>query len=145
MLGEKLPLRSFKDQGRSWTHLYRFYEPHFGTILISKSIKKTHIRLLKSWWIFYWLMSSRSTLIFETSKWKFFTKQQLMSKEKLKATFKMFDKDNSGTISKELLSYLVIIDNYIIFKLKLVSCNNFSFYTTMIVISKFTDISNIEF
>ena len=49
-------------------------------------------------------MSSRSTLIFETSKWKFFTKQQLMSKEKLKAAFKMFDKDNSGTISKELLS-----------------------------------------
>ena len=27
--------------------------------------------------------------------------QQLLSKEKLKAAFKMFDKDNSGTISRE--------------------------------------------
>ena len=46
-----------------------------------------------------------------------------MSKEKLKAAFKMFDKDNSGTISKELRSYFVIVDKYIIFKLKGVSCS----------------------
>ena len=47
-----------------------------------------------------------------------------MSKEKLKAAFKMFDKDNSGTISKELRSYFVIVDKYIIFKLKGVSCKH---------------------
>ena len=58
---------------------------------------------MKSWIRFFSAIDTDGSGAIDYSEFLMATmnEQQLMSKEKLKQAFKMFDKDNSGTISKQ--------------------------------------------
>jgi len=68
------------------------YEEHFGTAIDDEELDRMFAAIDTD---------GNGTIDYSEFLMATMNEQQLMSKEKLKAAFKMFDKDNSGTISKD--------------------------------------------